>query len=421
MDKSLRLLNCLLAAALMAVAPATHAKPTPPPIEKLAAYPKMSSFTLSPDGKHLAALEGRGEDRVILVWNTDALDKPPIVLGTQKMKFQTVQFIKNGLLAVTMWQPFDLRTDTIAKQFITKLFITDVEGKNWREPMPQERAMSRTEELRNAISNPTVLDRLPNDPDHILVINDAGASSGDVFKVNVRTNRAERVQRSDEKISGYETDLDGTIRARNRADVDGTGAFVAAEILEPGSGKWVEHFRSYVKNRDVNEIVGFAADPNTAFILSNLGRDKAVIYEYDVAARKRKETLFEHRFFDASEPIISRAKNSEAFAFGEIVGVRYQGPRGAAAAGGDVLWTSPRMKALDKAIRDALGIRQQKLTLTDPASGQTAEVDYDVDAAYSLVTYNRDLSTVLFTVNGPSRPPETYLLRNGKLMLLAKA
>ena len=195
MEKSLRFLNSFLAVALMAVAPATHAKPTPPPIEKLAAYPKMSSFTLSPDGKHLAALEGRGEDRVILVWKTDALDKPPTVLGSQRMKVQSVQFIKNDLLAVSMWQPYDLRLDEVTKRFISKLFITDLEGKNWKEPMPQERAMSRVEELRQSLSNPTVLDSLPNDPDHFLVINDAGASSGDVFKVNVRTNRAERIQR----------------------------------------------------------------------------------------------------------------------------------------------------------------------------------------------------------------------------------
>jgi len=418
MCKTTRLMNFVLTIVLLAVASASHAKPAPPPIEKLAAFPKMSSFTLSPDGSHLAALEGRGEDRVILVWKTDALDKAPTVIGSQRMKVREVQFIKKGLLAVTMWQPFDLRVDTVTKRFVSKLFITDLEGKTWNEPMPQERAMSRIEELRNSLSNPTVLDTLPNDPDHILLINDAGASSGDVFKVNVRTNRAERIQRSDEKISGYVTDLEGNIRARLRADVDGTGAYVAAEILEPGSGKWVEHFRSYVKNRDVVEIVGFAKDPNTAFILSNVGADKAVIYEYDIPSRARKETLFQHRFFDAGQLMVNRSKSSEAFSVGEILGITYQGPRG---ANGDVMWTSPRMQALDKAIRSAIGLRQQKVTFTDPATGQNADTDYDVDAAYRLVNHNRDLSTVLFTVNGDSRAPETYLLRDGKLMLLAKA
>jgi len=284
-----------------------QAKPKAPTIEQLAAYPKLSGFTVSPDGKHLAALEGRGEDRVILVWKADALDKAPTAIGSSRMKISGVQFIKNDLLAVTMWQPYDSRLDTLAKQFISKLFITDLAGKEWNEPMPQGRAMSRAEEKLQAVSSPGVLDILPDDPDHILVVNDVGTTSGDVFKVNVRRNRAERVQRSDDKIAGYVTDLDGELRARTRADVDGTGAFIAAEIREPGSGKWVEHFRSYVKNRDVVQIVGFAKDPNTAFLLTNVGEDKAAIYEYDVATRTRKEILFKHLFFDANRVLMNRS------------------------------------------------------------------------------------------------------------------
>ena len=419
MNKSFRFLHSVLATVLLALAYPVHAKPTPPAIDKLAAYPKMSSFTISPDGKHLAALEGRGEDRVILVWKTDALDKPPTVLGSQRMKMQSVQFIKNDLLAVSMWQPYDLRLDEVTKRFISKLFITDLEGRNWKEPMPQERAMSRVEELRQSLSNPTVLDSLPNDPDHILVINDAGASSGDVFRVNVHTNRAERIQRSDEKVSGYITDLEGNIRARLKADVDNTGAHVTAEIQEPGGGAWKEHFRSYVKNRDATQIVGFSTDPNVAFVVSNVGTDKAVIYEYDIAARTRKEVLFQHRFFDAGRVLVNRTKGGgDGLAFGEILGVTYAGPRGDTT---DVVWTSPKMQALDKAIRGALGMKQQRLKVTDPATGQSTETDYDLDAAYRISAFTRDLSAVVFTVSGDSRPPETYLLRNGKLMLLAKA
>jgi pimeloyl-ACP methyl ester carboxylesterase len=201
--------------------------------------------------------------------------------------------------------------------------------------------------------------------------------------------------------------------------VDGTGAYVTAEILEPATGKWTEHFRSYVKNRDVTEIVGFSTDPNVAFVLSNVGTDKSIIYEYDVVARKRKEVLFQHRFFDAAGVLVNRRKDgTEGLAFGEILGVTYEGPRGPSY---DVLWSSPKVQALDKAIRAALGLRQQALTLVDPASGQTADTPYDVDASYRIAAWTRDLSTVVITVSGDSRPPENYLLRNGKMMLLAKA
>ncbi|MCM2329536.1 MAG: S9 family peptidase, partial [Lysobacter sp.] len=77
---------------------AAHAKPAAPSIAQLAAFPRMASFTIAPDGRHLAAIEARGEDRVILVWKTDELDKPPTAIGASRMKLQRVQFIKSDLL-----------------------------------------------------------------------------------------------------------------------------------------------------------------------------------------------------------------------------------------------------------------------------------------------------------------------------------
>ena len=107
MRKSLALL--VIGACLPLLA--ADSRPVPPSIEVLAAYPRMSSFDVSPDGKHLVALEARGEERVILVWKTDALSSPPTVIGTKNMKFNRVQFIKDDTLAVNLWQPFDLRFD----------------------------------------------------------------------------------------------------------------------------------------------------------------------------------------------------------------------------------------------------------------------------------------------------------------------
>src|SRR2546427_13215570 len=167
----------LLLAALASISPWLHAKPVAPTIEQLAAFPAISSLSLSPDGQHIAGLRANGEERVIVVWRTDALDKAPTVIGANRMKFQSVSFIKNGQLAVVLWQPFDLRADRVTKTFVSKFFITDIEGKQWKEPITPPRASSRSEELEQALSNPTVLDTLPNDPDHILVINGSGGSS----------------------------------------------------------------------------------------------------------------------------------------------------------------------------------------------------------------------------------------------------
>jgi len=404
-----------VAAGLLAAA-TVAAKPTVPTIPQLAAYPRMSSFTLSPDGKHIAGLEAKGEDRVILVWKTDALDKPPVAIASKVMKIQGVQFIKNDRLAVTMWQPYDSRLDTVLKQFITKLFITDLEGRTWNEPVPVTRATSRAEEKIQALQIPDVLDLLPNDPDHIMVINSDLRGTGDVYRINVRTNRAERLHRSDEKIGGYVTDVDGNVRARTRYDVDGTGAFIAAEIREPASDRWVEHFRSYAAVRDVIQVIGFAKDPNVAFIADNLGLDKTVIYEYDIPSRKKKEVLFKHRFFDATGLLVNRVKDSPDLAYGEIMGVGYDGPRR-----NEVEWTAPRMQAIDKGIRDALGLKLTPVKVTDPATGESADMPYDAEATWTITSRTLDMKAITFTVSGASRPPEYYLLRDGKLTLLSKA
>jgi dipeptidyl aminopeptidase/acylaminoacyl peptidase len=391
------------------------AKPVPPTISQLASFPKMSGFSISPDGRHLAALEARGEDRVILVWSTDALNKPPTVIGSSRMKIRGVQFIKHDLLAVSMWQPYDSRIDRLTKTFISKLFITDLAGKNWNEPLPQDRATSVSEERIAALANPTVLDSLPNDPDHILVVSAGQNNGGDVFRVNVRTNRAARILRADDKVAGYVTDLDGNVRARTRADVDATGAYIAAEIREVGKDAWVEHFRSYVRERDTVEVVGFARDPNVAFVLSNVGRDKAVVYEYDVSSRKKAETLFEHSFFDASQVLISRNKGGGAVAFGDILGVRYRGFRG-----GDIGWVAPAARSIEQTIRTALGLRPQSLRVTDTATGKSAEIEYHVDADFEIVSTTPDLGSVVFAISGDARPYEYYLLRGGKIALLAR-
>lgn len=407
----------LLLAALAAVTPLqVNAKPSVPSIEQLAAFPAISSLSISPDGSQIAGLQANGEERVILVWKTDALDAKPTVIGAGRMKFQSVSFIKNGLLAVTLWQPYDLRTDRVNKTFISKFFITDTEGKQWKEPITPPRASSRSEELEQALSNATVLDVLPNDPDHILVISGSGSNSGDVYKVNVRNFSSQRIQKTEERVAGYVTDLNSELRARLRQDVDGKGAYVATEFRNPASNAWDEHFRSYVKDRDVNQVVGFADDTNIAFIQSNVGRDKTLVYEYDIAARKKKEVLFEHKFFNAGSVMVNRYKGADGVPFGAILGVGYSGPRG-----NEVEWTNPTFKGLEQGVRQALKIQDGDLTLLDPATGQSGTTRYDLGKAVRVSDYSADLKTFLLTISGPANPPEYHLLHNGKLTLLAKS
>ena len=65
----------------------------------LAQFPKMSGFRLSPDGKHLLAIESQGDVRNILIWKIEELSRPPKVIGSANMQIRTASFIKNNLLS----------------------------------------------------------------------------------------------------------------------------------------------------------------------------------------------------------------------------------------------------------------------------------------------------------------------------------
>ena len=59
----------------------------------------------------------------------------PNVIGSTGMQVSSARFIKNDVLAVDLVQPYDARMGEVTKTFISKLMLTDLEGKNWREPL----------------------------------------------------------------------------------------------------------------------------------------------------------------------------------------------------------------------------------------------------------------------------------------------
>ena len=387
-------------------------KPVPPSIETLSAYPAMSGFALAPDGKHMVALEGKGEDRTILVWNTDALQAKPTVIGSKLMKIARVAFIKNDTLAVTLWQPFDLHFDKTTKTFVNKFFFTDLEGKNWREPLQRPTAKSDVEEIEQSISDPQVLDVLPNDPTHVLVVDDLGINQGDIYKVDLGSGRAERVQRNEENTGGYVTDLEGKVRSRTHLDVDSTGTYVATEFRDPDSGAWQEHFRTYVKDRNINDVVGFSKDPNVAFVRRNPGRDKTGIYEYDVRNRKLGNVVFEHKFFDANTIAVNPLKGEH---FGDIESFGYEG-----LTENDRYYVSEWMQALDKQLIAAFSITESPQTLIDPATGNVVSTPMHTGRNWHLLSASQDRNLVVVAVDAPNEPASYYLLRNHReLSLLA--
>lgn len=385
--------------------------PTP---AQLAQFPVMTGFQISPDGKHMIAIESAGDTRNILVWKLASLSAKPTVISAKNMQISRALFLKNDMLQVVLTQPFDLRTDRLVKTFVSKLLFTDLEGKKWVEPMAAvEIARTPEAKLQEALFNPSVLNRMPADPDHVVLESDSRGDNRDVFRYNVRTGVSTRLMRLGETDSTVWVNAAGLPWAKSRGGTDSRGAYIALDFRASG-GEWAEHFRSYVKDRDVVDVVAPGANANTAIIRNNVGQEFSSIHEYDIAAKKLGTKLFEHKFFDA-------------------VGVRSFASDGAAGADGfdgyiyeglsvrDVHWEKAEVEATVRGVAQTLGLKETKQRLMTVSGDKQAEV-----ATFDGVTVNvvhrvvGESPTYLFRVSGLTYPTEHYLLHKQKLQLLAK-
>ncbi|MFO1253385.1 MAG: prolyl oligopeptidase family serine peptidase [Inhella sp.] len=385
-----------------------------PTTAQLAQFPKMSGFQISPDGKHMLAIESHGDTRNIVVWKLSDLSAKPTVIGAKNMQINSVSFLKNDMLQVMLMQPFDLRTDQLTKTFINKLLFTDLEGKNWIEPMASaEIARSDTAKLQEALAVPSVLNRMPGDPDHVILESDSRGETRDVYRYNVRKQTSTRILRLGEDDGEVRVNAQGQPWAKTRAGTDSKGAYIAIDFRN-GNG-WDEHFRSYVKDRDVINVVALGQKPGKAIISSNVGAEFSSLYEYDIESRKIGEKVFGHKYFDATG---ARSFNADGRP-GEagFDGYSYEG-----LSGNDMHWENPEIDSLIRGIGLALGLKETTYKLKTVSSGEVAEVrGFDGVVVRLLQRVNNEKGTnYLFRVSGPAYPAEYYLLQGKELKLLAK-
>lgn len=387
-----------------------------PSVEQLAQFPRMTGFRLSPDGKHLLAIESQGDTRNILVWQTDNLGTKPTVIGSSAMQIQSVSFLKNDLLAVVLRQPYDARLDAVlTKTFIEKLLITDLAGKAWKEPL-EAADIGRSDEMKKllALATPTVKSRLLSDPDHVIVEGDGVGRERDLFRYNVRTGAATRVLRLSERDLDVVVDGKGLPRAKRRTDSDAKGFYIATEFRNVVSGQWEEHFRSYAKDRDVVEIVSMGATPNTVILRTNVGREVSALYEYDIATKAMKTKLFEHRLFEA---VGVRTLASDDPKEGDAYdGFTFRGPYGT-----ETHWENPKYEAVVKGMAQYLGIGEVSQSLVEIANGKRFETKAMDGVSITITGFHAgEVPTYLLRVSGMNYPTEHYLLRGQRLSLLAR-
>jgi len=393
---------------LVSAAPGVAA-PTPPTAQDFGREPAIRGVTISPDGKHIAAVVSPdGVNSYVSIWKTEEVGKAPTNISCgPRTQCTSVGFLKNDRISLQTRQTY---TSGSYKGHLFRFFTSDLEGKQFRTA---DGSLDQTQAPRAR-----VVATLPKDPQNIMIQVVARGKPGEYvpdgsyYKLNLYTGATRKVFPGSDKFFEEQVDLNGEIRARQSLEHSSGDAYIAQWIRDPKTNQWAEHFRWYAKDREPKEVVGFTSDPNIIYVRTNAGRDKAAIFEYDIAAKKFMEPVFEHKLFDAVDVRLSPA----AADYGRLLGFYYAGETY------KTYWTDPKLASLAKGLRQALGVKTTPLQWTDIATGEKSRYSTPDGADAEIVDWSDDMRFAVVAMEGPRQPAEYYLLTDGgKLTLLGKS
>ncbi len=156
-----------------------------------------------------------------------------------------------------------------------------------------------------------LVDDLENSDEEMLIaMNHRDPRIFDVYRINIYTGELKMIAENPGNISDWITDHEGKLRIATVTDGVNTGMLYRETEDKP----WQLMFHTNFK-----EAMGplfFTFDNQNLYVASNIGRDKAAIYEYDLKANKIGKLIYEHPDVDVGRLLASKKQK-------KIIGVAY--------------------------------------------------------------------------------------------------
>lgn len=278
-----------LAAALSISSAAGAAQKAPLiPVEDFFRLPEKASFQLSPDGKRyswLAPWNGRLNINVAQVGSAEGTR----ITSATERDIQGYGWISNDRLIYVQDKGGDENYH---------IFAISPDGGNQKDMTPFEGVRCG------------IVDILEEDDDHILIsMNKRDKRVFDVYRMDVNSGELTLVAENPGTIVGWGTDHDGKLRLAYEYDGTTNRVLYRAAEQDPWKVIFETNFRDSV------DPVGFTADNSRLYVISDLGRDKGALFEYDPATGKQ-ELLYENDEASVGGIIWSRLRK-------KLLGVTY--------------------------------------------------------------------------------------------------
>ena len=242
------------------------------PLEDFFKNPEKTSYQISPDGNYYSFLAPVDNRMNIFVQ-----------LRGSKAQMKQLTEEKDRDIAGYFWpnneQILYLKDDGGNENF--KLYSVNIDGTNLK-------CFTDFEDVRTQI-----IDDLEDIPEEIIIgLNKRNPQIFDPYRLNLKTGDMEMIAENPGNIQGWVFDHEGKLRVATT--IDGTNTSILYRETEKDEWK-------SVLTTDFKESLSpsfFTFDNKNIYAISNLGRDKTAIVEFDIVNGKEIKTLYENKHND---------------------------------------------------------------------------------------------------------------------------
>jgi dipeptidyl aminopeptidase/acylaminoacyl peptidase len=272
---------------LMVITPGCNRKNVIPPAKQYAVEdffknPEKANFQLSPDGKYYAYMASYKDRMNVFV---QEIGKP----GAIRLTSDTARSISDFFWGNN--QRILYLKDTGGDENF-KLFGVDISGANLK-------GLTDFEKVRTQI-----IDNLPDIDEYVIVgLNKRNPQVFDPYRLNINTGELTLLAENPGNVTSWITDHDGKLRLAISVS-DGVNNSLLYRKTEN------DQFKTVITTsfKETLNPAFFTFDNKNIYAISDLGRDKAAIVEFNLDEGKEGKILYENPEYDVDQLNYSRAR-----------------------------------------------------------------------------------------------------------------
>jgi dipeptidyl aminopeptidase/acylaminoacyl peptidase len=188
----------------------------------------------------------------------------------------------------------------------TRLF--SLEAKAGAELVPMVKAV-RDGEHQSQFQDDVIKLRFPDDDHFLLGLDREIAGHDTIYKVNLKTGKANVVQRHKTNVRSWVVDRQGQVRVST--DYNDKTTESSVRLLRPGQTDWVEAWRWPAFSEQAISMLGFGKDPKDLYISAN-HEGRLAVFKVDLSkADLPRQLILSHPVYDIEGSLIYSAARDE--------------------------------------------------------------------------------------------------------------